>query len=436
MHLAQVYRFDDVEIDLGNFRVLKAGKILPLEPKALNLLVFLVENRGRLIEKRELIDGVWGDAYVTENVLTRAIGQLRKALEDDAKDARYIETVPTRGYRFIAELQIDGHGKVVASALAASPVAPSVPVQASKSRLRRYGIAVLALVAAASVVTILFLLIRLRSNPPAFQVASSTQITASSGLTFFPTFSPDATEIAYCADRGKGFELFRRQLAPGGKEVQLTSDGEQNIEPAWSPDGSLIAYYANRRGGIWLLPALGGPARRLTEFGSHPAWSRDGQWIAFQSSSMSDFGADSMGAFPPSTIWIIHPDGTGARQITQPGKPLGGHGAPSWSPDSRHIVFVSQGPSAVWSTALDGTGLSRLTDLGYFFYDPVYARDGNSIFYGADAASGNMEPTLGLFQVRVAPDSKQEARRALRRGCGRRPREKPVPAASPRPAPG
>ena len=403
--MAQVYRFDDVEIDLGNFRVLKAGRILPVEPKALNLLVFLVENRGRLIEKRELIDGVWGDAYVTENVLTRAIGQLRKALEDDAKDARYIETVPTRGYRFIAELQEDGHGKGLGSALPVSHGATSVPAQGSKSHLRRYGISVLGLVAAASVVTILFLLIRLRSNPPSFQVATSTQITASTGLTFFPTFSPDATEIAYCADRGKGFELFRRQLAPGGKEVQLTSDGEQNIEPAWSPDGSLIAYYANRRGGIWLLPALGGPARRLTEFGSHPAWSRDGQWIAFQSSSMSDFGADSMGAFPPSTIWVIHPDGTGVKQITQPGKPLGGHGAPSWSPDSRHIVFVSQGPSAVWSTAVDGTGLARLTDLGYFIYDPVYAPDGNSIFYGADAASGNMEPTLGLFQVRVSPDT-------------------------------
>jgi len=71
--LSHIYRFDDVEIDLQNFQVLKAGKVLPLEPKALNVLVFLVENRGRLIEKREVIDAVWGDSFVTENVLTRAI---------------------------------------------------------------------------------------------------------------------------------------------------------------------------------------------------------------------------------------------------------------------------------------------------------------------------------------------------------------------------
>ena len=80
--MAHLYRFDDVEIDLRSFRVLKAGKALSIEPKALNVLVFLVENRGRLIEKRELIDAVWGEAFVTENVLTRVIAQLRKALEE------------------------------------------------------------------------------------------------------------------------------------------------------------------------------------------------------------------------------------------------------------------------------------------------------------------------------------------------------------------
>ncbi len=58
--MGRIYRFDDIEIDLPGFRVLKPGKALPLEPKALNVLVFLVENRGRLIEKRELIDAVFG----------------------------------------------------------------------------------------------------------------------------------------------------------------------------------------------------------------------------------------------------------------------------------------------------------------------------------------------------------------------------------------
>ena len=101
------YRFDDVEIDLNGFRLLKDGKVVPVEPKALKLLIFLVENRGRLVHRREIIDAVWSGAFVSDHVLNRAIGQLRKLLVDDAKAPRYVETVPTLGYRFIAELQAE-----------------------------------------------------------------------------------------------------------------------------------------------------------------------------------------------------------------------------------------------------------------------------------------------------------------------------------------
>ncbi len=103
--MTRLYRFDDAEIDLQSFRLSKAEKVVPVEPKALNLLIFLVRNRGRLVERQELIDAVWGDAFVTDHVLNRAIGQLRKGLADDAKDPRYIETVPTLGYRFISQVE-------------------------------------------------------------------------------------------------------------------------------------------------------------------------------------------------------------------------------------------------------------------------------------------------------------------------------------------
>ena len=103
--MAHVYRFDDVQIDVQDFRLFKTGNVVLVEPKALNLLIFLIKNRGRLVERRELIDAVWGDAFVTDHVLNRAIGQLRKLLADDAKEPRYIETVPTLGYRFIADVE-------------------------------------------------------------------------------------------------------------------------------------------------------------------------------------------------------------------------------------------------------------------------------------------------------------------------------------------
>lgn len=101
------YCFDDVQIDVQGFRLLKGGKVLTIEPKALNLLMFLVENRGRLLDRRGLIDAVWKEAFVTDHVLNRAIGQLRKVLDDDPKEPRYIETVHTLGYRFIADVETE-----------------------------------------------------------------------------------------------------------------------------------------------------------------------------------------------------------------------------------------------------------------------------------------------------------------------------------------
>jgi TolB-like protein/DNA-binding winged helix-turn-helix (wHTH) protein/Flp pilus assembly protein TadD len=101
-----IYQFDDVRVDVERFEVVKADIRAHLEPKAFAALVFLIEHRGRLVEKKELLDGVWKDAFVTENAMTRVIAQLRKALGDDSKEAKYIETVPTRGYRFIADVQV------------------------------------------------------------------------------------------------------------------------------------------------------------------------------------------------------------------------------------------------------------------------------------------------------------------------------------------
>jgi WD40-like Beta Propeller Repeat len=110
----------------------------------------------------------------------------------------------------------------------ATPVTEnSVPVVApSPSRLdrrgrelRRYAIAGGAVLAIACAVAAVILVLRWRSASEYLQIASNTQITTSSGLSFYPTLSPDGTEIAYSTDRGKGFEIFVRQLTPGGKEV-------------------------------------------------------------------------------------------------------------------------------------------------------------------------------------------------------------------------
>ena len=101
-----VYRFDEFEVDDREFRLSEGGTPLQVEPKVLRLLLYLIENRNRLTRKQELLDNVWHDAMVTENALTRVIGLLRKALNDDSHVPRFIETVPTAGYRFIAKVTV------------------------------------------------------------------------------------------------------------------------------------------------------------------------------------------------------------------------------------------------------------------------------------------------------------------------------------------
>ncbi|HYL37698.1 MAG TPA: winged helix-turn-helix domain-containing protein [Bryobacteraceae bacterium] len=103
---ASCFEFDDFRVEPRNYKVVKAGSALPLEPKTFQLLVFLLENRDRLVEKGELLDAIWKDIAVTENALTREVGKLRKSLGDDPKAAKYIQTVHTRGYRFIGNVRI------------------------------------------------------------------------------------------------------------------------------------------------------------------------------------------------------------------------------------------------------------------------------------------------------------------------------------------
>src|SRR4051812_13958342 len=103
---SSAFLFDDFRIEPTTFRVFKADNTIQLEPKALRLLIFLIENRGRLIEKEELLDKIWNGTHVSENALVREVGKLRKTLGDDPKVPKYIQTVHTRGYRFIAEVEI------------------------------------------------------------------------------------------------------------------------------------------------------------------------------------------------------------------------------------------------------------------------------------------------------------------------------------------
>jgi TolB-like protein/DNA-binding winged helix-turn-helix (wHTH) protein len=97
--------FDDVVVDGENFRALKAGRMLTLTPRAFDVLLYLIRHAERVVEKKELFDQIWRDTIVSDNALTKIIKEVRHEIGDDANSPKYIETVPKRGYRFVAAVQ-------------------------------------------------------------------------------------------------------------------------------------------------------------------------------------------------------------------------------------------------------------------------------------------------------------------------------------------
>ncbi|MGA9994265.1 MAG: tetratricopeptide repeat protein [Pyrinomonadaceae bacterium] len=102
----RVYEFDSFRLDLFERLLLLRGKPVPLASKVFDLLSLLVRNSGHLVEKSEIMKTVWSDSAVEDNNLTVSISALRKALSDSQDEHQYIETVPKRGYRFVADIKI------------------------------------------------------------------------------------------------------------------------------------------------------------------------------------------------------------------------------------------------------------------------------------------------------------------------------------------
>ena len=117
------YRFEDIEIDAGAHQIRRGGAELAVEPKAFAVLLVLLANAGRTVSRDDLLDQVWGHRHVTPGVLNRVVAQLRKALGDDAEHPRFIQTLHSLGYRFIAPL----HDEACTPEPSAVPAPPAEP---------------------------------------------------------------------------------------------------------------------------------------------------------------------------------------------------------------------------------------------------------------------------------------------------------------------
>ncbi len=412
------YAFEDVELDTGRVLLLKGGRPVALEPKAIAVLQLLVERAPHVVDKTEIFAIVWKDTAVTDNALTRIVAQLRKALDDDAKAPRYIATVSARGYRLLPPVRQLEPDTTPAPVPAPAPmpavaVAPSSPLPVSPAR-RRWplvaGLAAMVLLAVAAWLVMgkrlvglglpfgermpAITLVRSIGNVDLATAAalSPEQLTVATGFDGYLAFSPDGTTIAYSSDRSGALEIYVEGLAEGSVATSLTPGAGQCIQPAWSRDGRFIAYAELAGGGIWIVPSRGGAARKVAEFGGHPSWSPDGRRIVFQSRPPADlnpggsFGSDS-------TIWMVQTDGrTPPKALTTPGRPLGSHGMPQWWPDRERIVFAVSAPAgvfmgaALWTVEPDGGDARRLSAHARLSSEFVVSPDARGVlFSGRDS---------------------------------------------------
>ena len=142
--------------------------------------------------------------------------------------------------------------------------------------------------------------------PPSGAGRVLTRLTFDTGLQTDATFSPDGRFVAYASDKSGNFDIWVQPVS-GGNAVQITRSPAQDIQPDWSPDGSTLVFRSEREGGgLFVVPALGGPERRLTTFGTHPHWLSNSSEILFMSSMVSPdeagFGGSSLKVYITSIV--------------------------------------------------------------------------------------------------------------------------------------
>ncbi|MCA1620176.1 MAG: AAA family ATPase [Acidobacteria bacterium] len=117
----ETFRFQPYSLNTAVGLLYREGVPVPLEPRAVKVLVYLIRRRGRVVPKEELLDQVWADVFTTDAVLKQAVSQVRRALGDSADAPRYIRTFHARGYQFIAPVTVES-GEAEAAADAVAPI--------------------------------------------------------------------------------------------------------------------------------------------------------------------------------------------------------------------------------------------------------------------------------------------------------------------------
>jgi DNA-binding winged helix-turn-helix (wHTH) protein/Tol biopolymer transport system component len=315
-------RFGVYELDRDAKELRKSGAPVRLQEQPFRILAMLAERPGEIITCEQLQKHIWGDISAdSDHSLNQAVDRVREALNDNAGAPQYVETVPQRGYRFIA------------------PVAPST---SQKSRPR------LVLISAITV-TIVLAAIGIAAatwwwkHPQKAALPEPRHITS---FGVFPTLSRDGRMLAYMSSHGGGATRIWVQQTGGGEAIPVTTDSYPGRWPDFSPDGSHIVFYSTREGGgIYIASTLAGDPRLIvaTPNLERPQYSPNGDSILYWQNEQAF--TLSVDGGPPVALPVN-------RNFRVAGPPV-------WAPGGKEILFygadrrVQNKPATWWIAPLD-----------------------------------------------------------------------------------
>jgi Tol biopolymer transport system component len=423
--IPNIYEFDTFRLDTKNACLLREEEMVRLTPKVFDLLVILVENQGRMLERDALLNAIWADAAVEEANLTQSISILRRSLGCGQNGQRYIETIPKRGYRFVAEVRIveeedelviHKHTRaelvieeenindevIVPAATVANQtiLTPTTEIVKTRSRLlsRKILLAV-SIILVLIVAGISWKLISKRLRQTAVGVPASLKMNTLYSWKTEPgeaatgaVFAPSGKLIAFSASKDGHNDIWIKQIV-GGEPIQILNDQWSDYSPIWSPDEQFIAFLSDRGNslGIWTIPTFGGTPKLLTPLETTPrglvCWSKTSDKIYYEMRG----NLYSCDVASGEIAQITHFD---PAQATVSSACI--------SPDEKEIVYtdIVDKKSHIFVMPLSGGTPKQISSDDYNDKDPKWFADGERIIYSSNRA--------GIYQLCVAYKDGQE----------------------------
>lgn len=396
----RVARFGQFELNVRTGELLRKGSRLKVQDQPLRVLAYLVQRPGELVTREELRSHLWPDGTFVdfEHSLNTAIKKLRQVLGDEAENSRFVETLPRRGYRFIAPVEWNGgtQSSPVPVASPASATEITFPTAVRESAAAEpstwhfpRGLAVALGVVVLTAIALLLWHIAFRPAPVAKSLLL-TPLTTYPGNESFGEISPDGERLVFCWDENKAnvIHLFVKQIGTE-QPLQITSGPDLDFAPTWSPDGRYIAFlrgYQAGSAGVYIIPALGGVERLLTSVQTvgklgpqmfpNLSWSPDGKTLAFVDRTPS--GANF-------AIMLMDIETLARKQLTFPPESTMGDSYPVISPDGSTVAFIRTTKEAadVYEVPIGGGNVTRITnEKRITLLGLAWTSDGKDIVYG------------------------------------------------------